>query len=229
MKVFATSLLIGAAAAAVQQPMQLPKSASQHAKDTWSNQLHNLKDVLSTLTSEARAVWDEVALMYPEDMAAASYFSTPKKHNRRPDHEWDYHVKGADVQSIWVNNDQGEKEREVGGKIETYDLRVKKVDPSALGVDPGVKQYSGYLDDNENDKHLFYCKPQPSSSTALLFRLRHLLHTGYLMAYTRASSGQSFSAPERTMCSTRLAPPRTCSGGAGDVVMYKCADTHRVL
>jgi hypothetical protein len=34
---------------------------------------------------------------------------------------------------------------------------VKAVDPSKLGVDPGVKQYSGYLDDNENDKHLFYC------------------------------------------------------------------------
>ena len=31
------------------------------------------------------------------------------------------------------------------------------MDPSSLGVDPDVKQMSGYLDDNENDKHLFYC------------------------------------------------------------------------
>ena len=160
MKAFTTALLVGAAVAAVpeQQPMQFPKTLPQQAKDTLSNQLHNLKNVLDSLTTEARAVWDEVALMYPEDMAAASFFSTPKKHTRRPDHEWDYHVKGADVQSIWVNNANGEKEREVDGKIETYDLRVKKVDPSALGVDPGVKQYSGYLDDNDNDKHLFYCK-----------------------------------------------------------------------
>jgi cathepsin A (carboxypeptidase C) len=160
MKAFATALLIGAAAAAApeQQPMQLPKNVAQVAKNAWSNQLHNLKDVLSTLTAEARAVWDEVALMYPEDMAAASFFSAPKKHTRRPDHGWDYHVKGEQVQSIWVNNENGEKEREVDGKIGTYDLRVKKVDPSALGVDPGVKQYSGYLDDNENDKHLFYCE-----------------------------------------------------------------------
>lgn len=160
MKAFTTALLVGAAAAAVpgQHPMQLPKNVPQLAKNAWSNQLHNLKDVLSTLTAEVKAVWDEVALMYPEDMAAASFFSAPKKHTRRPDHEWDYHVKGKEVQSIWVNNEDGEKEREVDGKIGTYDLRVKKVDPSALGVDPGVKQYSGYLDDNENDKHLFYCK-----------------------------------------------------------------------
>jgi cathepsin A (carboxypeptidase C) len=146
MKAFTAALLVGATAAAVaeQQPMQLPKSLPQEAKNALSNQLHNLKDILGSLTSEARAVWDEVALMYPEDMAAAS--------------EWDYHVKGEEVQSIWVNNKIGEKEREVDGKIGTYDLRVKKVDPSALGVDPGVKQYSGYLDDNENDKHLFYCE-----------------------------------------------------------------------
>lgn len=44
------------------------------------------------------------------------------------------------------------------GKLSKYDLRSKAVDPSELGVDPGVKQYSGYLDDNENDKHLFYCE-----------------------------------------------------------------------
>jgi cathepsin A (carboxypeptidase C) len=162
MKAFATSLLIGAAAAALQQPLQFPKDLPQpnEAKNTGSHQLHNLKDILSSLTDEARAVWDEVALMYPEDMAAASFFSTPKKHTRRPDHEWDYHVRGEEVQSIRVSNENGDKEHEVDGKIDTYDLRVKKVDPSVLGVDPGVTQYSGYLDDNENDKHLFYCKPQ---------------------------------------------------------------------
>ena len=160
MKAFATALLVGVAAAAVpgQHPLQLPKNLPQAAKNAWSNQLHNLKDSLSALTAEARAVWDEVALMYPEDMAAATFFSPPKKHKRRPDDEWDYHVKGDEVQSVWVNNEKGEKEREIDGKIGTYDLRVKRVDPSALGVDPGVKQYSGYLDDNENDKHLFYCE-----------------------------------------------------------------------
>lgn len=160
MKTFATALLVGAAAAAVpeQQPMQLPKELPQVVKNSWSNQLHNPKDIVSTLTAEAKAVWDEVALMYPEDIGTASFFSPPKKHTRRPDHDWDYHVKGEDIEGLWINNEHGEKERELDGKIGTYDLRVKKVDPSGLGVDPGVKQYSGYLDDNENDKHLFYCE-----------------------------------------------------------------------
>ncbi|KAM3432850.1 hypothetical protein NHJ13734_006701 [Beauveria thailandica] len=36
-----------------------------------------------------------------------------------------------------------------------YKLRGKTVDPSALGIDT-VKQYAGYLDDDEKNKHLFY-------------------------------------------------------------------------
>ncbi|KAG9971925.1 carboxypeptidase Y-like protein A, partial [Aureobasidium melanogenum] len=64
-------------------------------------------------------------------------------------------MKGADIQSVWVENAQGQKEREIEGKLENYSLRTKKVDPSHLGVDK-VKQYSGYLDDDEDDKHLFY-------------------------------------------------------------------------
>jgi cathepsin A (carboxypeptidase C) len=160
MKAATSLLLVGAAAAFAppqQQVFQFPKQFPEAAKNAWSEKLHNLKDVLGSLTDEARAVWDEVAMMYPEDMAKASFFSAPKKHTRRPDHEWDHIVRGSDVQSVWVENEQGEKERELSGELDTYDLRVKKVDPSSLQVDPGVKQYSGYLDDNENDKHLFYC------------------------------------------------------------------------
>ena len=95
--------------------------------------------------------------MFPEAMDKASFFSAPKKHTRRPDSEWDHIIKGADVQSVWVENANGEKERDVDGRLEAYNLRAKKIDPSNLGVDPGVTQYSGYLDDEENDKHLFYC------------------------------------------------------------------------
>lgn len=95
--------------------------------------------------------------------ASRSYGSTDlllghKKHFRRPDKEWDYIVKGVEIESAFVLNENVEKERELDGDFETYHLRGKKVDPSKLGVDPGVKQYSGYLDDNENDKHLFYCE-----------------------------------------------------------------------
>ena len=103
-------------------------------------------------------MWDEVAMLFPEEMSKASFFSAPKKHNRRPDGEWDHIVRGEVVQNLWVENEEGEQEREVNGKLGSYDLRVKKVDPSVLGVDPDVQQYSGYLDDNENDKHLFYCE-----------------------------------------------------------------------
>ena len=86
-----------------------------------------------------------------------SILKAPKPHSRKHDNEWDHIMKGADVQSVWVENAQGQKEREIEGKLENYSLRTKKVDPSHLNVDK-VKQYSGYLDDEEDDKHLFYCK-----------------------------------------------------------------------
>ncbi|MCJ1369323.1 hypothetical protein MMC20_000533 [Loxospora ochrophaea] len=162
MRFVAQSLLIGAATAAVSPQQQVLKPVEEALKpvkqvsDDWIKPLHNLQDTLKSLTSEARAVWDEVAMIFPEAMDKASFFSSPKKHVRRPDSEWDHIVKGADVQSVWVENAKGQKEREVDGRLETHNLRVKKVDPSTLGIDPDVKQYSGYLDDEENDKHLFY-------------------------------------------------------------------------
>lgn len=97
-------------------------------------------------------------MLYPGAMDQATFFPLPKKHSRRPDTHWDHITKGADIQSAWVENQNGDREREIDGKLETFDLRTKKVDPTSLGVDPGVQQYSGYLDDNKNDKHLFYCK-----------------------------------------------------------------------
>lgn len=158
MKLLASSLLVGAASAAIAPQQHVFQSPRQFSDSAWSKPLHNLQDSLKSLTAEARAVWDEVAMMFPEAMDKASFFSSPKKHTRRPDSEWDHVIKGADVQSVWVMN-KGEKERDVDGRLEAYNLRTKKIDPSVLGVDPGVKQYSGYLDDEENDKHLFYCMP----------------------------------------------------------------------
>jgi len=117
-----------------------------------------LKDSLDSLTTEARAVWDEVSMMFPEDMSKATTFTPPKKHTRRPNSYWDHVTSGANIQSVWVENADGEREQEIDGRLEDYSLRTKKVDPSELGVDPDVKQYSGYLDDDKEDKHLFYCK-----------------------------------------------------------------------
>lgn len=156
MKVLASALLTGGCAAF--SPMQQVLQAPHDAPESWLKPLQNLQESLKSLTKEARAVWDEVALMYPHAMDQTSFFSLPKKHSRRPDSHWDHITKGADIQSVWVENESGEQEREIDGRLEAFNLRTKKVDPASLGVDPGVKQYSGYLDDNENDKHLFYCE-----------------------------------------------------------------------
>ena len=157
MRLLASSLLFGAASAAV-SPQQHVLQPPRQASEAWTKPLHQLQDSLKSLTGEARAVWDEVAMMYPEMMDKTSFFSPPKKHTRKPDSYWDHIIKGADVEEVWVDSEDGEKERDVDGKLDGYNLRSKKVDPSSLGVDPGVKQYSGYLDDEEDDKHLFYCK-----------------------------------------------------------------------
>lgn len=163
MKLVTSSLLVGAATANALSPVQHVLQAPKQASEAWTKPLHNLQDSLKSLTGEARALWDEVSMMFPEAMDKTSFFSPPKKHSRRPDSHWDSIIKGADVQSVWIETADGEKERDVDGKLEAYNLRSKRIDPSSLGVDPGVVQYSGYLDDNQNDKHLFYCLSMPSS------------------------------------------------------------------
>lgn len=157
MRVLASSLLIGVATAAL-SPQQFVLQESKKFTDGWSKPLQELKSSFEALSAEAKTTWEEVAMMFPEAMDKASFFSSPKKHTRRPNSQWDHVIKGADVQDVWVTNAKGEKEREVGGRLENYQLRTKAVDPSILGVDPGVKQFSGYLDDDEADKHLFYCE-----------------------------------------------------------------------
>lgn len=158
MKLLASALLVSAAIAATTPQQQHVLKASKQFSEAFSKPLHNLQASLKSLSSEARTLWDEMVLLYPKEMDALSFFSSPKPHARRPDHEWDHVIRGADVQSVWVEGENGVKERDVEGRLEQYQLRTKKVDPSSLGVDPGVKQYSGYLDDEEDDKHLFYCE-----------------------------------------------------------------------
>lgn len=163
MRLLPATLLVGAASAAapMQQVMgdlqQQSHALVQDGADFMSKPLQKLQDQFKTLSDEARLMWKEVSDAFP-NMDQNPMLSLPKKHTRRPDSHWDSVVRGADVQSVWVEGTDGSKHRELDGKLEAYDLRVKKVDPSSLGVDPDVKQYSGYLDDNENDKHLFYCK-----------------------------------------------------------------------
>lgn len=163
MKVATSALLLGAATSTLalepaQQVFKLPEQIQRplaNAESTWSKPLHKFEEALKSLTGEAKELWDEMALMFPEDVAAASFWSSPKPHVRKHDSEWDHIMKGEDIQKVWLENANGEMERELDGKLNPYNLRTKKVDPAKLGVDK-VKQYSGYLDDEENDKHLFY-------------------------------------------------------------------------
>jgi cathepsin A (carboxypeptidase C) len=168
MRALATALVLGAAAAAVppQQVLQLPAEDPRFL----AKPLHKFHESFDALGHETSAALEEVLAMFPDALDKMPSFFMPKKHNRRPDSEWDHVVRGVDVQSIWVEGEDGQQHREIDGKLDVYDLRVKVVDPSILGVDPGVKQYSGYLDNNEQDKHLFYCNTL-SCFTLQIYRL----------------------------------------------------------
>lgn len=168
MRIAASTVLLGAASAAsFQQQAQhvlsggfdrvheAMKPISDAFADAASRPVESFEEAFGGMTAEAKALWDEIKLLVPESaFKHPTWFSKPKPHRRRTD--WDHTVKGADVQKLWVQDADGESHRKVGGRLEDFNLRVKAVDPSKLGVDT-VKQYSGYLDDEANDKHLFYC------------------------------------------------------------------------
>ena len=174
MKLLTSSLLLGASLAAAYGPgpEQIPlqdntkireqyaKIKSQPLEKLTGGVLEKLKHTAHEMTDDVRGAWEEVSRLFPESITQLGFPLPVKSHKRKPDSEWDHVVKGADIQSVWVENAKGEKEREIEGHLEPYTLRVKKNDPSKLGVDK-VKQYSGYLDDEEEDKHLFYCKSRP--------------------------------------------------------------------
>lgn len=157
------SLLVAAASVNAVAPQQQVLQAAQAVQDktaetasTWTSKLEQLGEQLKSTTHDVQGLFDEVMKAIPKDVSFKPK-SAPKPHSRKPDHEWDHITSGQDIQSVWVEGISGEKEREIDGPLEAYTMRTKKVDPKSLGVD-NVKQYSGYLDDNEEDKHLFYCK-----------------------------------------------------------------------
>lgn len=158
MRLATLAALQGATSVAVAQQQKVlsdPLAALQDAAGDWKKPLETFQEALKGMSDEARALWDEINLIIPGAFDKGSFFSSPKPHTRRPDGEWDYVVKGADVEGLKVQAADGSSQRKISGSLKNYSLRAKGVDPSKLGIDT-VKQYSGYLDDNENDKHLFY-------------------------------------------------------------------------
>ncbi|KAG9254879.1 Alpha/Beta hydrolase protein [Emericellopsis atlantica] len=121
--------------------------------DSWWSPLENLWGEAS---SEIKATWNEVSMLVPGALETfkKATLAQPEPATRRPASDYDFHVKGADVADIVVET-EGETHRKVDGELSDYGLRVKSVDPSKLKVDD-VKQYSGYLDQYEEDKHLFF-------------------------------------------------------------------------
>ena len=155
---------VAAASSPAQQVLKQPAGAAetpQRLLDTFSRAYSHLPDAKSafdSLTVEAKAAWDEVAKAFPNVQALNNLVPPAKPSRRRPDSHWDAIIRGKDLQSLSIEGEDGRQQRKLDGKLEAYTMRSKKVDPGKLGVDPGVKQYSGYLDDDENDKHLFYCE-----------------------------------------------------------------------
>lgn len=156
MKTFVATLAFGLAVAEL-SPQQVVLQAPAKLPEQLQKPIDQAQNYIKGLTEEARQLWDEVTETYPEIWDNISRQTKPKPHIRKGDQQWDHIIRGRDVQSVWIENANGEQEREIEGKLESYSMRTKKVDPSELGVDR-VKQYSGYLDDDEEDKHLFYCK-----------------------------------------------------------------------
>lgn len=81
-------------------------------------------------------------------LGLASIVTAASSTFRRPDSHWDFIIKGGDVKRSVEATD---------AYLADYSMRGKNVDPASLGFDK-VKQISGYLDDDANNKHLFYCE-----------------------------------------------------------------------
>lgn len=93
-------------------------------------------------------------------LGLAASVSAEQTINRRPDSAWNYIVKGSDVQKQHSKANgfaESSSQEAHPSYLTNYNMRAKVVDPASLGVDT-VKQYSGYLDDTQGGKHLFFCK-----------------------------------------------------------------------
>ncbi|CDK28353.1 unnamed protein product [Kuraishia capsulata CBS 1993] len=123
----------------IQTPMQLGGNIQHSFKNAASTLLDKAISVFGStegLTDELKSTWADMEMKFPTMISQMSFESKPKfKVAKRPSSHYDFHVA----------NEQ----------LSNYKLRVKKNDPGELGVD-SVKQYSGYLDVEDEDKHFFY-------------------------------------------------------------------------
>lgn len=155
--------VLGGAAAALAgwpQPLQQLKQAVLGSPKHLAEK-YDLPQAKEHLKHNVAQAWNDVAKLYPEAMRQAmspvegSNTISPKKAARRPDSFWDHITHGASLTKDTLESAAEQAEHE---SLAAYSMRSRSTHPADLGVDPGVKQISGYLDDHETDKHLFYCK-----------------------------------------------------------------------
>lgn len=155
------SILVAASSAYALREQQVLGNPLNHNTNThldfeaWSAPL---KSLWGDVSEDVKATWEELSLLAPQAVAALKQSlkpSAPSKATRKSSSYWDHILKGTDLTSLRTIDANGQSQRKISGDLENYTLRTRKVDPSTLGVDK-VKQYSGYLDNNEQDKHLFY-------------------------------------------------------------------------
>lgn len=92
-----------------------------------------VNEPLEKIPAETKRLWTDMMLDYPEAVSKLSFKTKPKKAKAEKS-SFDFHV--ADT------------------RVPNHKLRGKSV-PKSLGIDD-VKQYSGYLDVEDEDKHFFY-------------------------------------------------------------------------
>lgn len=112
------------------------------AFDSENNIIQNVVDSLGLsgipkdLSKDVIDAWEDIPKRFPS-LIGDIQFTTKPKFDIIPKFNWDF---------IQTDN-----------KFSNYQLRVNKIkDTKKLGIDPDVKQYTGYLDVNDEDKHFFY-------------------------------------------------------------------------
>lgn len=101
--------------------------------DVFAKIAQYLNQPLLSVPQETKDLWLEMFLKFPETVSKLNFKSPAKKFTKRPA-TFDFHVTDE--------------------KLPGHKLRVKAT-PEDLGIDT-VKQYTGYLDVEEEDKHFFY-------------------------------------------------------------------------
>lgn len=125
-----------------QTVLSLSSAASEFLQSTFPAFTSDKKTLLDAIAEEAHVNVDELSqdlqrqweeVEKSEFSKVKNHFTEPIRHNRRPDSEWAHVLKSDDFPN--------------------HALRLKS--PEGLEIDT-VKQYSGYLDIEDETKHLFF-------------------------------------------------------------------------